>query len=140
MKLSPTNKILIILCAVLIVGGCLNKPKRDRFLIPDKFVGMVSVYYEVQGAEPLKMEDGYRLVVVPNSGIVRTSSEAIGGKLHDEYWLYSGNKRTKMSLYKRGGLWTEGQLGQKEVCLKFEVLKEERPHENDTFWSILTNW
>ncbi len=131
MKVFSGFRILLAVCAVAVLGGCLNNPKRNRYLIPHDFAGTVYVFYKVPGAEPLKMEDGYRLVVIPDNGIARTSSEPIGGKLHDEYWLYSGNKRTKMSPYKLGGGWTEERknaLGQDEIFFAFQVLKDERPH------------
>jgi hypothetical protein len=133
--------LMAMMSFVLAIGGCLNNPKRDRFLIPQDFTGTVYVYYEVPGAEPLKMEDGYRLIVIPSSGVTRTSSALIGGKLHNEYWLYLGDKRTTMSPYKLGGGGTVEQknsLGQQEIFFQFDVLKEERPH--DTLWSILTTW
>jgi len=136
-------KYFIVGVVILMLSGfsLWYNPKRDRFLIPEKFNGTVYVYFQVSGTPPLKMEDGYRLIVVPDSGIVKTSSDLIPGKLHDEYWLYAGEKRIRMSPYKLGGGVTVEQknaLGQQEIYFKFEVLKEERPH--DTLWSILTRW
>lgn len=113
---------------VPVVTGMMNNPKRNRYLIPDNFYGTVYVYYEVPGAPPLKYEDGYKLVVVPDNGVVKTSSEHIGGKLHDEYWLYSGEKRVRMSPNKLGSRYTVEQknsLGQQEFFLRFDVLKDE---------------
>lgn len=99
-------------------------PKRDRFLISEHFTGKVYVHFQVPGAEPLKKEDGYRVIVIPADGVVKTSSELIGGKLHDEYWLYSDDgKKYRMPPNKLGGLWTERYKGQQEIILIFEVLK-----------------
>lgn len=142
-SLSSLVKYFTITFLILTLSGfaLLHNPKRDRFLIPEKFTGTVYVYFQVPGAPALKMEDGYRLIIVPDSGIVKTSSELIPGKLHDEYWLYSGEKRIPMSPYKIGGGATverKNALGQQEIYFQFEVLKEERPH--DTLWSILTKW
>ncbi len=141
--LTTLLKYCIIAVVILMLSGfsLLYNPKRDRFLIPEKFTGTVYVYFQVPGAPPLKMEDGYRLIVIPESGVAKTSSDLIPGKLHDEYWFYSGEKRIRMSPYKLGGGGTVKQknaLGQQEIYFQFEVLKEERPH--DTLWSILTNW
>jgi len=137
----PIVKVIMAMFAVVVIGGCLNNPKRNRYLIPQDFAGTVYVYYNVPRAEPLKMEDGYRLIIIPDIGVTRTSLEHIGGKFHDEFWLYSGDKRIKMSPYKLGGGATverKNDLGQEEMFFRFNVLKEERPH--DTFWSILTHW
>jgi hypothetical protein len=136
-------KYFIVAVIILMLSGfsLWHNPKRDRFLIPDKFTGTVYVYFQVPGAPTLKMEDGYRLIIVPDSGVVKTSSDLIPGKLHDEYWLYSCEKRIRMSPYKLGGGGTVKQknaLGQQEIYFQFEVLKEERSH--DTLWSILTKW
>jgi len=129
-------KLMLVIFAAATIGGCLNNPKRDRYLIPHDFVGTVYVHYNVPTAKPLTMEDGYRLVIIPYSGIVHTSSDLMGGKFHDEYWLVNGDKRVMMSPYKLGGGWTEQQEGHQEITSIFRVLKEERPH--DTFWSTLT--
>lgn len=102
-------------------------PKRYRYLIPEKFVGIIYVYFQVPDAEPLKIEDGYQLIVVPESGIVKTSSDLIAGKLHDEHWLYSSNgKRRKMPPDKIGGGGTVKQRnssGQQEFYFQFEILR-----------------
>jgi len=104
-------KLMLVIFAAATIGGCLNNPKRDRYLIPHDFVGTVYVHYNVPTAKPLTMEDGYRLVIIPYSGIVHTSSDLMGGKFHDEYWLVNGDKRVMMSPYKLGGGWTEQQEG-----------------------------
>jgi hypothetical protein len=122
-------KYMIFAIVVLMLSGfsLWHNPKRDRFLIPEKFTGTVYVYFQVPGAPPLKKEDGYRLIIVPDSGIVKTSSDPIGGKLHDEYWLYSSDgKRRRMSDGKLGSLYTTAEKnpsGQLEMILVFKVLK-----------------
>lgn len=106
--------------------GFFDNPKRYRFLIPENFTGTVYVYLQVPGAEPLKIEDGFQVIIVPDNGVVKTSSEPIGGKLHDEYWLYSGGKRYRMPTNKLGGGGTvkqKDQFGQQEIFLQFNVLK-----------------
>ena len=136
-------KYCIIVIVILMLSGfsLWYNPKRYRYLIPEKFFGTVYVYFQVSDAPPLNMEDGYRLIIVPDSGIVKTSSDGMWGEHHDEFWLYSAGKRTRMSPYKLGGGATterKNALGQREIFFQFEVLKEERPH--DTLWSILTTW
>lgn len=103
--------------------GC-NDTKRHRILIPEGYHGTVYVYFGVKGAPPLKMEDGYQLIIVPNNGIVRTSSELIGGKLHDEYYLYSEKGRTTLPPQRLGGGGTSEKSnasGEREQCSFFEI-------------------
>lgn len=127
---SLINCVLMFLF-LMIITGMMSNPKRNRYLIPESFYGTVYIYYNVAGADPLAMEDGYRLIIVPENGVVKTSSEQIGGKLHDEFWLYSGDKRVRMSPDKLGGgasIKQKNSLGQQEKFFQFEVLKEERKH------------
>lgn len=116
-------KFFIVASVILALLGFFDNPKRHRFLIPEGFTGTVYVYFQVAGAPPLKKEDGYDLIVIPADGVVKTSSDTIGGKLHDEYWFYSDGKKYRMPPNKLGGGWTERQSGQQEIILKFEVLK-----------------
>ncbi len=128
---TSAPRYLLLLLLLIVIVGMMNNPKRNRYLIPEKFYGTVYVYYNVKDAPPLPMEDGFRLIVVPENGIVRTSSPPIGGEFYDEEWLYSGEKRVRMSPYKLGGGSTVQQknsLGEQEVFHKFNVLKEERKH------------
>ena len=134
MNLSTTTARIILATFVIVaIGGCLNNPKSYRFLIPRDFVGRVYVYFNVPGAEPLQTEDGYQLIIIPNSGIYHTSSAPLmGGEFHSEHWLYFGNERTKMSPYKIGGggsVNRKNSNGKQELFIHFEVLKEERLHE-----------
>ena len=125
------SRYFLLLLLLTIFTGMMSNPKRYRILIPEKFSGTVQIYHSVAGADKLKLEDGYLLIIVPENGIFKTSSEPMPGKLHDEYWLYSGNKRERMSPYKLGGGGTIEQinsLGQHEVFYEFRVLKEERKH------------
>ncbi len=119
-------KYFIAASVILVLLGFFDNPKRYRFLIPEHFTGTVYVYFQVSGAEPLKKEDGFQVIVVPDNGVVKTSSELIGGKLHDEYWLYSDGKKYRMPTNKLGGGGTvkqKGASGQQEIILQFDVVK-----------------
>ena len=127
--LTTLIKYIIFAIVILMLFGfsLFDNPKRYRFLIPEKFNGTVYVYFQVSDAPPLKMEDGYQLIVIPESGVVKTSSEPIGGKLHDEYWLYSADgKRRRMPPEKMGGGGTverKNASGQHEIFYQFNILK-----------------
>ncbi|HHT9145971.1 MAG TPA: DUF6843 domain-containing protein [Candidatus Wunengus sp. YC61] len=126
MPFTSVIKYFIAASVILILFGFFDNPKRYRFLIPKNFTGTVYVYFQVSGAEALKKEDGFQVIVVPDNGVVKTSSELIGGKLHDEYWLYSDGKKYRMSPNKLGGGGTVEQkdsFGQQEIFLQFNLLK-----------------
>lgn len=129
-SLSWSKYLVLAITIPIITGmGMMVNPKRNRYLIPEKFHGTVYVYYNVKDALPLPMEDGYRLIIVPDNGIVKTSSEIMGGKFHDEYWLYSGERKSLMSPHKLGGGYTVKQknnMGEDEIIHEFDVLKEEK--------------
>lgn len=142
MKASRILSLALLITTLVLFSGCARNPKGFRILIPENFSGTAYIYKDVLGAEQLT-EDGYRLIVLNENGVARVPPEPreIGGAPYTEYWLYSGNQRKKMSPYKLGGGATIEQtnsLGQRERFFKFQVLKEERPH--DTFWSIITHW
>ena len=80
-----------------------NTPKRDRYLIPEGYAGWLCVTYSVSGAQPLEIEDGYRLVKFSPSGVAETSSEGMPGKYKDEFWFYGGNTHRKMNTEKEMG-------------------------------------
>lgn len=131
MKYAILILSLALMMVFLLISGC-KSPKGYRILVPEGFSGTAYIYYDVPGAEQLT-EDGYRLVILNERGVARVppEQEEIGGKPYTEYWLYSGNKRKKMSPYKLGGGGTiqqKNSQGQLETFFQFEVLKEERPH------------
>lgn len=109
---TASRKVLIGLCVVaaMLVGlGYAvwlietDMPKRDRYLIPENYSGWLCITYSVPGAPALEMEDGYRLVKFPASGIVETSTEGKPGKYKDEFWRYSGVTRRQMNVEKELG-------------------------------------
>jgi hypothetical protein len=105
------------------MAGCYDT-RRYRILIPESYHGTVYIYFGVKDAPPLKMEDGYQLIIVPNDAIVRTSAELISGKLHDEYYLYSDKGRTPLPPQRLGGGATterSNASGERELYYFFEV-------------------
>jgi hypothetical protein len=70
---------------VVVLTGCVLR-QGNRVLIPAGYVGWIRVYYDVQGAPPLPVEAGKRLINVPANGIVRTSSDHDSRYGVDEYF------------------------------------------------------
>lgn len=46
----------------------------QRFVLPEGFAGPLRVYYGISGAPALPVEEGWRVITVPRSGHVETSS------------------------------------------------------------------
>lgn len=117
---------LTILIFPVISTGMMQNPKRYRYLVPEDFVGTIKVYYSVKGADKLKNEDGYDIIFVSDSGIVKTSSDPVGGKFHDEFMFYKGENRYLMPASRIGGGGTikqKNQQGEVEVYFQIEILK-----------------
>jgi hypothetical protein len=94
---------LVIALAAFIVLFEVNTPKRDRYLIPEGYRGRLCTTYLVAGEPPLPDEDGFRVVKFDQSGIVRTSSEGLSGKLKDEFFVYAGASRRPLNIQREMG-------------------------------------
>ena len=83
-----------IVCAVIvawlaqILQSTEEVPDRTprKFFLPVQFTGKIKLTYGVEGAEPLAVEDGYKIIDVPLSGIVETSSNQEWGRAVDEFY------------------------------------------------------
>jgi hypothetical protein len=60
-----------------------------QFLIPEGYVGWVSVRYGEKDATALEVKKGTRICKFPDVGLVRTSSPDEKGWAKDEYFYYS---------------------------------------------------
>ena len=69
----------------------------ERFLIPVGYSGWVRVDFRQKGAPPLPMEDGRRLLKLNAQGALQTSSDPELGHGRDEFFYYSGERRTPLS-------------------------------------------
>lgn len=104
-----TNRVawgLVGVLAAILSVGCGQNRRPDRYLIPEGYVGEVSVQYGVKGAPPLPIEDGFHLIKFPSSGILKTSNGIEYGWGKDEYYYYRGAKRRPL----RGTGWGEGGM------------------------------
>ena len=86
-------------------AGCRGE-KRDRYYLPDGFNKLAHVRFGVLSAPSLSSEDGYRVIRVPPSGEVSTSSPMMPGEgYRDEYICGAGSPRSRSP--KRG--WTSSE-------------------------------
>ena len=105
-RLVRTRKRLGGICATLLLGymstAC-ELQRRDRFYLPKNFNQLAHVRFGVGSAPPLEMEDGFRVVHIPNSGEFSTSSPMRPGEgYRDEYICLDGSSRRHVA--RRG--WT----------------------------------
>jgi hypothetical protein len=110
-KALKVSLILVVALAIALAAFIalleVNTPKRDRYLIPEGYRGWLCTTYLAAGEPPLPIEDGFRLIKFDASGIVRTSSEGLPGKLKDEFFVYSGaNRRPLNTRREMGGGFT----------------------------------
>ena len=80
----------------------------ERFLIPAGYGGWARVYFRQRGAPPLPMEDGRFLLKLNTQGTLHTSSDPLSGHGSDDFFYYSGDRRTPLSnagVCKGGMVW-----------------------------------
>ena len=80
----------------------------ERFLIPAEYRGWVRVEFRRKDAPPLPMEDGRRLLKLNAQGTLQTSSDPQLGHGRDDFFYYSGDRRTQLSnagVCKGGMVW-----------------------------------
>ena len=71
----------------------------NRVLIPNGYIGWVQVIYAVPTAPPLDKENRKYLLVIPPSGVLRTSSQFEVGYGSDEYlYVSSTGGRVRLQL------------------------------------------
>jgi hypothetical protein len=80
----------------------------ERFLIPAGYRGWARVDFRQKGASPLPVEDGRLLLMLNEKGTLRTSSDPLSGHGQDDFFYYSGDRRTPLSnagVCKGGMVW-----------------------------------
>ena len=117
--------LLVPALAAVMTVAC-SRERRERFLIPDGYAGWLCVSYGLTAATPLPIEDGFRLVVFPPSGVVLTSSPARPGEGYsDEFLYYSNGQRRRLDVRtEMGGGYTEEVHGKEGFTFKFWVSRD----------------
>jgi hypothetical protein len=85
-----------------------NRRPPERFLIPAGYSGWVRVDFRQRGAPPLPFEDGRLLLKIDGQGTLETSSDPLSGHGKDDFYFYSGERRTPLSnagVCKGGMVW-----------------------------------
>ena len=80
----------------------------ERFLIPAGYSGWARVDFRQKDAPLLAMEEGRRLLKLNAQGTLQTSSDPPPGHGRDDFFFYSGDRRTPLSnagVCKGGMVW-----------------------------------
>jgi hypothetical protein len=100
-----SNLILALLFSLSVASfssrGQAQEALHHYFLIPEGYVGWIRVDFEVPGAPPLTVENGYYILRFSDTGRILTSSRDILG-LQDEFLYYSTEKPYLLKLKTAG--------------------------------------
>lgn len=110
--------LLVVVGLPLVLAGLILGPAAfdlifhrrppERFLIPAGYNGWVHIDFRQKGAPPLSMEDGRLLLKLDEHGTLQTSSDPLTGHGKDEFFYYSGERRSPLSnagVCKGGMVW-----------------------------------
>jgi hypothetical protein len=117
MARSPFALVAVLGLPVVVIAAVMGPTAFDlvfhrrppeRFLVPAGYTGWVRIDFRQKDAPPLPEEDGRRLFKLDEHGALRTSSEPQSGHGKDDYFYYSGDRRTPLSnagVCKGGMVW-----------------------------------
>src|ERR1022692_237840 len=80
----------------------------ERFLIPAGYSGWARIDFRQKTASPFPTEDGRLLLQLRAQGTLETSSDPLSGHGNDDFFYYSGDRRTPLSnagVCKGGMVW-----------------------------------
>jgi hypothetical protein len=86
----------------------------ERFLISDGYRGWVHINFRQKGASALPKEDGRLLLKLDEHGALQTSSDPQPGHGKDDFFYYSGDRRTPLS---NAGVCKGGMIWQTETMV-----------------------
>jgi len=86
----------------------------ERFLIPAGYTGWVRIDFRQKNKPALPMEDGRLLLKLDDHGMLRTSSNPLAGHGRDDFFYYSGDRRTSLS---NAGVCKGGMIWQTETMV-----------------------
>jgi len=106
--------------------------KGNRYLFPEEYRGWVCVIYNAKEASPLEEQDGFLLLKIPKSGIVKTpsaprtySKEGYHISTHDEYYYYSEKGIVEPKELAMGGGFSLEKEGSSEHVYYFWISTKE---------------
>jgi hypothetical protein len=100
-----------------------HRRQPERFLIPAGYKGWVRVEFRRKGAPPLPTEDGHLLLKLNEQAMLQTSSDPLPGHGRDDFYYYSGDRRTPLSnagVCKGGMIWQVETMVDESTSTPFE--------------------
>lgn len=83
----------IVVCFVLKLLSCSNKPKPEIYLIPSGFTGIVNIIYNQEKGLLEKYSDNKRVYQIPKDGILLTQFKAEFGKVERHFFYIDDNEK-----------------------------------------------
>lgn len=121
-------KIILISAAViyaaylgLIFYADTHRLKGARYYFPEKYAGWVCVSFNVDGAPPLPIEDGFQVIKIPANGILKTSSALRPSPTADEDFYYDEKGIRKAKGLQHGGGGTVQKKDEKIITFNFWI-------------------
>ncbi len=95
----------VVVLLLIVLPGCEVRQPGIRWMVPEQLNGCVSTTFQVQGAPPLPMKDGWYVIELPaEGGALRTSSSPQWGEgLKSEYWMRKDGALQRIEPTCRGG-------------------------------------
>ena len=117
--MSKTSIVLLsviglpLFIAAIVVGPMVfelafSRRPPERFLSPAGYTGWARVNFKQKSAPPLPTEDGRYLLKLNQQASLQTSNDPILGHGKDDFFYYSGDRRTLISnagVCKGGMIW-----------------------------------
>jgi hypothetical protein len=100
-----------------------HRRQPERFLIPAGHTGWVRIEFRRKGAPPLPTEDGHLLLKLNAHAMLQTSSDPLSGHGKDDFYYYSGDRRTPLSnagVCKGGMIWQVETMVDEPTSTPFE--------------------
>lgn len=100
-----------------------HRRQPERFLIPAGYQGWVHIEFRRKGAPPLPIEDGRLLLKLNEQAMLQTSSDPLPGHGKDDFFYYSGDRRTPLSnagVCKGGMIWQVETMVDEPTSTPFE--------------------
>jgi len=132
--MSKSHLVLIVVFGLpLMIGAVVLGPtafdlvfhrrQPERFLIPAAYQGWVRIEFRRKGTPPLPIEDGRLLLKLNDKATLQTSSAPLTGHGKDDFYYYSGDRRTRLSnagVCKGGMIWQVETMVDEPTSTPFE--------------------
>ena len=97
MTSKPLTAVFVFILSLPVLINCTTPPAKELYLIPTTFEGKFRVVYgEECGVDP-KIENGRRVMLIPENGLLIVQPKFVAGTVDNEYYfLEPDGKRIKI--------------------------------------------